>query len=365
MTRQSGDFMTDVSNRSGGADFHAEEVRVGQDVVGRDKIISTTINNYFANIDPSRVTSDNEVPPTFDSDDGNRGHLEFVGDLVRDYLTHLEQIFENQGEPFGIPTGFLDLDRLMGGLQRSDLIIVAARASLGKTSFILNIALNIALRFYQRAAIFSLTATNRQILQRLLSALSGINSQRLRLGDLAEDEWDRFAKASNDLSEASICIDDTPSLSISLLRDRALRIHAERGLDAIFVDGLQLLTCESPHGIREQEKSGILRALKALAREANVPVIVTSELGQSVDRRIDRRPRLSDFDEQMFIERYADAVLFIYRDDLYDSESMRKNIAEIIVAKHQQGPTGTVELFFQSDLGLFRNALKRDIAPHD
>lgn len=356
--------MVDVTNQSGGIDINSLNTTIGQDAVGRDKIVNTTVNNYFAYIDPAHAVSISGAPSP-DSDDGNRGRLESIGNLVLDYFDHLEQIFERQGAPFGLPTGFYDLDRLMGGFQRSDLIVMAARSGIGKTSFLLSVALNAAHRFHQRIAVFSLSASNRQIAQRLLSILSGIDSQRLRLGALDEEDWNTFSEAARLLSELSIYIDDTPNLSVLQLRNKSLQLHTEHGLDAILVDGLQLLTCEPPYVANEQYTSSVMRALKALAREANVPVIVTSEVNQSVDRRIDKRPVLKDFDDPLAVERYADAVLFVYRDDLYDSDSVRKNVAEIIVARNQQGPTGTIELFFQRNLGLFRNVLKRDAALHD
>lgn len=285
-----------------------------------------------------------------------------ISDAIRAYFDRIEYLYEHRGEPLGIPTGFLDLDKMLGGLQRSDLIIVAARPGVGKTSLLLNMALNAARRFHQRVAIFTLEMSNEQIVQRLVSSETGIDSQRLRLGDLQEDEWPLFVQATSALSETSIFVDDTPSIGALQLRTKARRLHAEDGLDLIIVDYLQLMTGDTRSENRVQEISYLSRSLKALARELNVPVLVASQLSRAVEQRSDKRPVLSDLRESGSIEQDADIVMFIYRDDVYDEDSERKNVAELIVAKHRNGPTGTVELYFQRNLTQFRNALKRDIA---
>jgi replicative DNA helicase len=271
-------------------------------------------------------------------------------------------LYEHRGEPLGIPTGFLDLDKLLGGLQRSDLIIVAARPGVGKTSLMLNIALSAARRFHQRVAIFTLEMSNEQIVQRLVSAETGIDSQRLRLGDLHEDEWPLFVQATSALSDALIFVDDTPSISALQLRTKARRLHAEHGLDLIIIDYLQLMTGDQRTENRVQEISYLSRSLKGLARELHVPVLVASQLSRAVEQRSDKRPVLSDLRESGSIEQDADIVMFIYRDDVYDEDSERKNLAELIVAKHRNGPTGSVELYFQKNLTQFKNALKREVA---
>ncbi len=494
-----------------------------------------------------------------------------ISDAIRAYFDRIEYLYEHRGEPLGIPTGFVDLDKMLGGLQKSDLLIVASRPGVGKTSLMLNIALNAARRFHQRVAIFTLEMSNEQIVQRLVSSETGIDSQRLRLGDLQEDEWPLFVQATSALSETSIYVDDTPSISALQLRTKARRLHAEDGLDLIIIDYLQLMTGDSRSENRVQEISYLSRSLKGLARELNVPVVAASQLSRSVEQRSDRRPVLSDLresgcltgdtlitladtgarvplatligqsgfrvwalneqtlrieaaavsrafstgrkpvyrlvtrlgrviratgnhkfrtlldwqrldelkvgdrialprgantnrdvipsevwrqlavpamqqngvtsrqlqsalgmsymgtglyrqnvsrermqrlalaaggderlsalassdvywdevvviepdgEEEVYdltvpgpsnfiandiivhnsIEQDADIVMFIYRDDVYDENSDRKNVAELIVAKHRNGPTGTVELFFQRNLTQFRNALKRDIA---
>ncbi len=285
-----------------------------------------------------------------------------ISDAIREYFDRIEYLYEHRGEPLGIPTGFLDLDKMLGGLQKSDLIIVAARPGVGKTSLMLNIALNAARRFHQHVAIFSLEMSNEQIVQRLVSSETGIDSQRLRLGDLREEEWPLFVQATNALSETSLFVDDTPSISAMQLRTKARRLHAEEGLDLIIIDYLQLMTGDARSENRVQEISYLSRSLKGLARELSVPVLAASQLSRSVEQRSDKRPILSDLRESGSIEQDADIVMFIYRDDVYDEASERKNIAELIVAKHRNGPTGTVELYFQRNLTQFKNALKRDVA---
>lgn len=285
-----------------------------------------------------------------------------IAEAIRAYYDRIEYLYEHRGEPLGIPTGFLDLDKLLGGLQRSDLIIVAARPGVGKTSLMLNIALSAARRFHQRVAIFTLEMSNEQIVQRLVSAETGIDSQRLRLGDLHEDEWPLFVQATSALSDALIFVDDTPSISALQLRTKARRLHAEHGLDLVIIDYLQLMTGDQRTENRVQEISYLSRSLKGLARELHVPLLVASQLSRAVEQRSDKRPVLSDLRESGSIEQDADIVMFIYRDDVYDEDSERKNIAELIVAKHRNGPTGSVELYFQKNLTQFKNALKRDVA---
>jgi len=285
-----------------------------------------------------------------------------ISDVMRSYYERIEYLYEHRGEPLGIPTGFVDLDKLLGGLQRSDLIIVAARPGIGKSSLMLSMALSAARKFHQRVAIFTLEMSGEQLVQRMVSAETGIDSQRLRLGELRDDEWPLFVQASSALSDSLIYLDDTPSISALQLRTKARRLHAEHGLDLILVDYLQLMTGDARSENRVQEISYISRALKGLARELNLPVMAASQLSRSVEQRSDKRPVLSDLRESGSIEQDADVVMFIYRDDVYDPQSERKNVAEIIVSKHRNGPTGTVELYFRSQLAQFVNATRREIS---
>jgi replicative DNA helicase len=279
-----------------------------------------------------------------------------IKQALADYYDRIAYLYEHRGEPLGIPTGFIDLDKLLGGLQRSDLTIIAARPGVGKTSLLLGLALTAARRFKQKVAVFSLEMSNEQLVQRLMSSETGIDSQRLRLGDLQESEWPKFVEAAGRLSDTMLFIDDTPGISALQLRTKARRLHAEYGLDLVMVDYLQLMSGDFRSENRVQEISYISRALKGLARELNVPVIAASQLSRAVEQRHDKRPILSDLRESGSIEQDADVVMFIYRDEMYNEDTEMKNIADIIVSKHRHGPTGTVQLFFRKQLAQFVDA---------
>lgn len=279
-----------------------------------------------------------------------------IKQVLADYYDRIAYLYEHRGEPLGIPTGFVDLDKLLGGLQRSDLTIVAARPGVGKTSLLLNIALSAARKYKQKVAIFSLEMSNEQLVQRLMSSETGIDSQRLRLGDLKENEWPKFVEAAGRLSDTMIFVDDTPGISALQLRTKARRLHAEYGLDLIVVDYLQLMSGDFRSENRVQEISYISRALKGLARELNVPLVAASQLSRAVEQRHDKRPILSDLRDSGSIEQDADVVVFIYRDELYNPDTEVKNIADVIVSKHRHGPTGTIQLFFRKHLAQFVDA---------
>jgi replicative DNA helicase len=217
-------------------------------------------------------------------------------------------------------------------------------------------ALTAARKYKQKVAVFSLEMSNEQLVQRLMSSETGIDSQRLRMGELQEDEWPKFVEAAGRLSDTMIFIDDTPGLSALQLRTKARRLHAEYGLDLVMVDYLQLMSGDFRSENRVQEISYISRALKGLARELNVPLIAASQLSRAVEQRHDKKPILSDLRESGSIEQDADVVMFIYRDEMYDPDTEMKNIADIIVAKHRHGPTGTVQLFFRKHLTQFVDA---------
>ena len=279
-----------------------------------------------------------------------------IKQILSDYYDRIEYLTRHRGELIGIPTGFNDIDKLLGGLQRSDLVILAARPSVGKTSLALSIAHNAAKLHGQRVAFFSLEMSDEQVVQRLISSETGIGSQRLRRGDIAQDEWGRFMKATSDLAETHFFIDDTPGISALELRTKARRLHAEVGIDLLAVDYLQLMRGDFRSENRVQEISSISRALKALARELNVPILALSQLSRGVESRTDKRPILSDLRESGALEQDADVVIFIYRDEMYNENTERQNIADIIVAKHRNGPTGSVALFFKKELAQFREA---------
>ena len=279
-----------------------------------------------------------------------------IRQVLSKYYDRIEYLTLHRGELIGIPTGFQRVDKLLGGLQRSDLVILAARPSVGKTSLALAFAHNAAKKFGQRVAFFSLEMSNEQVVQRLISAETGIDAQRLRRGEIEQDEWGRFMKAANDLAETYFYIDDTPGASALELRTKARRLHAEVGIDLMVVDYLQLMRGDFRSENRVQEISSISRALKALARELNVPVLALSQLSRSVESRSDKRPILSDLRESGALEQDADVVMFIYRDEMYNDNTEWPNIADIMIAKHRNGPTGTVQLYFKKELAQFLEA---------
>lgn len=277
--------------------------------------------------------------------------------IMTNVVDHIDFLSRNPDRLMGVPTGFTMLDRMLGGFQKSDLIILAARPGMGKSSFALSIIQNAAKRHDVRVAFFALEMSNEQMVQRLLSMETGIDSHRLRMGAVHEEEWPIVLEAANMLAGTSIFIDDTPGASVTDIRTKCRRLYAEHGLDMVIIDYMQLMTGQSGgrNDNRQQEISFISRSLKALARELNVPVIALSQLSRAVESRSDKRPMLSDLRESGSIEQDADAVLFIYREDYYIEDTDRQNIADILVAKHRHGATGTVSLFFRKELTQFRD----------
>lgn len=269
------------------------------------------------------------------------------------YYDLIEYRSQHQGELMGIPTGLKDLDRLLGGLQRSDLIVLAGRPGMGKTSLALSMALQASRKWNKRIAIFSLEMSDEQLVQRLLSAETGIDSQRLRLGQIRDEEWPVFIQATSLLADTSIFLDDTPAISAMELRTKARRLEAEHGLDMLIVDYMQLMRGDVRSENRQQEISYISRSLKELARELNIPVVAASQLSRAVESRHDKRPMLSDLRESGSIEQDADVVLFVYRDEIYNPDTEFPNLAEIIVAKHRSGPTGMFSVYFKKMLAQF------------
>jgi replicative DNA helicase len=257
------------------------------------------------------------------------------------------------GMSAGVPSGFVAIDQMLGGFQRSDLIICAARPAMGKSALMLSIADYAARKAGAKVAIFSLEMSKDQLVQRLLSMRTGIDSHRIRMRKIHDDEWGKIMEISNEIRQVGLYIDDTPALSIEAIQRTARRMHAEGGLDMIVVDYLQLMTGKGQN--REQEIASISRGLKAMARELNVPVLALSQLSRKVEERADKRPMLSDLRESGSLEQDTDVVMFIYREDYYVEETDRQNIADIIVAKHRHGATGTVSLFFRKELTQFRD----------
>jgi len=275
--------------------------------------------------------------------------------ILSDYYDRIEYLYDHRGQTIGVPTGFIDLDRLLGGFQQADLIIVAGRPGTGKTSLAMTIMDNAARRHGLSIAIFSLEMPAQQVVQRLVAGATGIESQRLRTGEISEDELALIARAMGELSETSIYIDDTPAIAPMELRAKARRLQAEHPLDLIIVDYLQLMQAGLRMENRVQEVSYISRQLKSLASELHVPVLACSQLSRAVESRPDKRPLLSDLRESGSIEQDADVVMFIYREEMYVEETFKPNIADIIVAKHRNGTTGQLSLRFMKEQTRFAN----------
>ena len=290
--------------------------------------------------------------------------LQPLKQVLSEYYDRIDYLARHRDETVGVPTGFIDLDRLLGGMQPSDLLIIAGRPGQGKSGFCISAAKNAAQLHKKHVAVFSLEMSNEQLVQRLLAQETGIDSQRLRLGDVRDDQWPLFTQAVSVLGEAPIYLDDTPAITPLQLRTKCRRLHMELGLDLIVVDYLQLMTGDSRIDNRVQEVSYISRNLKALARELNVPVLAAAQLSRAVEQRADKRPVLSDLRESGSLEQDADLVMFIYRPDQYETDTLKQNIAEIMVAKHRNGPVGSVELVFRKTLAKFENAAtRREAAP--
>ena len=291
----------------------------------------------------------------------NTGDYVPIKQVVLNALDKIEKSSKTKGTVTGIPTGFIDLDYKTSGLQPSDLILVAARPSMGKTAFVLNIAQHVAFRSNKTVAIFSLEMSKEQLVNRLFSLESQVDAQLLRTGNLKDSDWEKLIEGAGVIGKSKMIIDDTPGISISELRSKCRKFKLEQGLDLIIIDYLQLMTgrvggrAES----RQQEISDISRSLKGLARELNVPVIALSQLSRAVEQRPDHRPMMSDLRESGAIEQDADVVMFIYRDDYYNKDTDMKNIAEIIIAKQRNGPIGTVNLAWLPNYTKFANATRK------
>ncbi|MFO7170057.1 MAG: replicative DNA helicase [Chloroflexota bacterium] len=268
-----------------------------------------------------------------------------IGQVIDAYYEQINYLQEHRGEVVGIPTGYRDLDQITGGLQRSDLIILAARPGVGKTSLVMSLAYNVALEHQGTVGVFSLEMSRDQLVQRLLAMDTGIDTHRLRLGQLREDEMERVIASMSKLASAPIYIEDTAGLSIMDVRSKARRLQAQAGVDLLIIDYLQLMAGRRTDN-RVQEVSEISRGLKALARELNVPVVALSQLSRAVEGRTSHVPMLSDLRESGSIEQDADIVMFIYREELYDPNTDKKGIAEIHIAKHRNGPVGIVPMRF-------------------
>ncbi|MCR4693931.1 MAG: replicative DNA helicase [Pseudobutyrivibrio sp.] len=287
----------------------------------------------------------------------NRGETDYVPirTVVMNALEKIEAASKQKGTVTGIPTGFIDLDYQTAGLQRSDLVLIAARPSMGKTAFVLNIAQYITIHEHLCAAIFSLEMSKEQLVNRLFALESRVDAQKLRTGSLQEADWEKLIEGAGKIGNSKLIIDDTPGISISQLRSKCRKYKMEHDLSIIIIDYLQLMSGNGKSESRQQEISEISRSLKALARELNVPVVALSQLSRAVEQRPDHRPMLSDLRESGAIEQDADVVMFIYRDDYYNHDSELKGISEIIVAKQRNGPIGTVQLAWLPEYTRFAN----------
>jgi len=279
-----------------------------------------------------------------------------IKDVLVDSFTKLEELYNRKQHITGVPTGFTDLDYRTAGLHGSELILLAARPAMGKTAFVLNIAANAALRGKTGVAIFSLEMSKDQLVNRMLCSEAMVDSNKMRTGKLEEDDWTKLASAIGPLSESDIYIDDTPGITVMEIRTKCRKLKLEKNIGLVVIDYLQLITGNSKKGgSREQEISEISRSLKILAKELNVPVIALSQLSRAVEQRPDHRPMLSDLRESGAIEQDADIVMFLYRDDVYNKESEKKDIAEVIIAKQRGGSTGTVDLLWMGNYTKFVN----------
>jgi replicative DNA helicase len=309
--------------------------------------------------DPAQVLASAQVNTSRLSDQAApKQEFKRIGEVAVAVYEDMEHRATNKAENgvSGIPSGFVDLDRLTAGFQKSDLIIVAARPSVGKTAFALNVAQNVAVRSKETVAIFSLEMSAPQLVQRMICAEANLDANHMRTADFAEDDWRKGAEAIGILGNSNIFIDDSPSLTVHEIRNKCRRLKKQQGLGLILIDYLQLISGAGKRNEnRQQEVSEISRTLKQIARELDVPVVALSQLSRGVEQRQDKRPMLSDLRESGSIEQDADIVAFLYRDDYYDQQTEKKNIIEIIIAKQRNGPLGTAELIFLKQFNKFVN----------
>ena len=295
----------------------------------------------------------------------NVGEFVPIRQIVNNAMDKIDRASKMNGNVTGVATGFIDLDYRTAGMQPSDLVLIAARPSMGKTAFALNIAQNVAFRQKKCVAIFSLEMSKEQLVNRLFALESNVDAQKLRTGNLADDEWDRLIDSAAGIGRSDLIIDDTPGISVAELRSKCRKFKMDHELCMVIIDYLQLMTGNGKSESRQQEISEISRSLKAIARELNVPVLALSQLSRAVEQRPDHRPMLSDLRESGAIEQDADVVMFIYRDDYYNKDTDKKGISEIIVAKQRNGPIGTVELVWMPEYTRFANMDRRRMSGGD
>lgn len=317
-----------------------------------NKIIEQSYNNQ----DDVLSTIDLAEKEIFNiSNNTSTADFEAMSTVLERGFLEIERLFNNKGQTTGVPSGFRELDAKTSGFQKGDMVLIAARPSMGKTTFALNIAENAALRSGKSVAVFSLEMSKEQLAYKLLCSQAHVDMLKLRTGNLDDKDWENIAKASGPLAAAKIFIDDTAGITVMEMRSKCRRLKMEHGIDLIMIDYLQLMSGGKGSESRQQEVSEISRSIKALAKEMECPVVALSQLSRAPEQRTDHRPMLSDLRESGSIEQDADLVMFLYRDEYYDKETEEKNVGECIIAKQRNGPTGTVKLAWLGQFSKFGN----------
>ncbi len=338
-----------------------QKKRILRDLIRSGQEISSSAYNEAKEVEKLLDEAESKI---FAISQNSRGeNFLHIKDSLEEAFERIERLSKEGGEFRGVPTGFPDLDNILSGMQKSDLIILAARPSMGKSSLAFDIARNVSVNYNTPVGVFSLEMSVDQIVDRLIAGISGINLWKLRTGKLKKDpgdsDFDRIRESFGTLSKAPLYIDDSFSFNVMQMRTLARRLQADKGLGLIIVDYLQLMEPKTNSPSMVQQMTEISRELKSLAKELNIPVLALSQLSRAVEQRTPQVPRLSDLRETGAIEQDADVVLFIYREDYYRDDTSRKNIADIIVAKHRNGPTGKIELYFDKDTASFKNLENR------
>ena len=360
------EFMRDILNlmsTSANVRYYAEIVSDKSMMRKLIRLNEGIANTCYAGKEPLPVILETTEKSVFELlQRRNSGEYVPIKQVVLNALERIEKAAKSKGVVTGIPTGFIDLDYKLSGLQPSDLILIAARPSMGKTAFVLNIAQYVALKKEKGVAIFSLEMSKEQLVNRLFALESQVDSQALRTGNLKDSDWEKLIEGAGIIGKSNMIIDDTPGISVSELRSKCRKYKLEHDIQLVIIDYLQLMSGSAGgrSESRQQEISEISRSLKALARELNVPVVALSQLSRAVEARPDKRPMLSDLRESGAIEQDADVVMFIYRDEYYNKDSEKKRQAEIIVAKQRNGPVGTVDLAWLADYTKFANLSRQE-----
>ncbi len=353
----------DIVSTSVNVKFHAEIVSDKSMMRRLIKLNEEIANTCYAGKEPLPAILETTEKSVFELlQRRNNGEYVPIKQVVLNALERIEKAAKSKGVVTGIPTGFIDLDYKLSGLQPSDLVLVAARPSMGKTAFVLNIAQYVAFKKEKGVAIFSLEMSKEQLVNRLFALESQVDSQALRTGNLKDSDWEKLIEGAGIIGRSNMIIDDTPGISVSELRSKCRKYKLEQDIQLIIIDYLQLMSGSAGgrSESRQQEISEISRSLKALARELNVPVVALSQLSRAVESRPDKRPMLSDLRESGAIEQDADVVMFIYRDEYYNKDSEKKKQAEIIIAKQRNGPIGTVDLAWLADYTKFANLSRQE-----